>query len=262
MRVICCQLDITWEDKRTNHEKVRALIEAANPAEGSLVLLPEMFATGFSMNIKAISDSRSGETQNFLSSLASRHRVYVAGGIVTDAHHGRGYNQCVVYSPDGKEVTRYTKIHPFSYGKENAHFTAGSHIELFKLGGFTIAPFICYDLRFPELFRFAVLQGANLFTVIASWPAPRDSHWVALLKARAIENQAYVVGVNRCGSDPNIDYKGHTMTVDPSGNVLLEAGSLECTISDDLDFDSLLSYRKDFPALKDIRKGFFQLTNK
>lgn len=253
MNIVCCQLDIVWENKPANHDKVRALLEKAAPPRGSLVLLPEMFATGFSMNVAAISDGATRDTQDFLARAAADYGVYLLGGLVTTAPDGRGRNECAVFSPDGVEVARYSKLHPFSVGGETQHYAAGESITLFNWQGFTVAPFICYDLRFPEIFRAAVRRGANLFTVIASWPATRESHWLTLLKARAIENQAYVAGVNRCGADPHLPYSGRSIILDPRGEVIAEAGSEERPISAHLDLPALLNYRREFPALDDMR---------
>jgi len=253
MQIICCQLDIVWENKPANHDKVRALLEQAAPPRGSLVLLPEMFATGFSMNVAAISDSASHHTQDFLARAAVDYGVYLLGGLVATAPDGRGRNECVIFSPKGEEIARYCKLHPFSFGGETQHYAAGESITLFNWQGFTVAPFICYDLRFPEIFRAAVRRGANLFPVIASWPATREQHWMTLLTARAIENQAYVAGVNRCGTDPHLRYSGRSMILDPRGEALAEVGGEERTISAPLDLTALLSYRREFPALDDMR---------
>jgi predicted amidohydrolase len=260
MNLVCFQLDIVWEDKSANHDKVRALLDAAAPPRGSLVLLPEMFATGFSMNAAAISDSATRYTQDFLARAAVDYGVYLLGGLVTTAIDGRGRNECVIFSPDGVEIARYCKLHPFAMGGEAEHYAAGDEICLFDWQGFTVSPFICYDLRFPEVFRAAVQRGANLFTVIASWPSLRESHWLALLKARAIENQAYVAGVNRCGTDPHLPYSGRTIILDPRGEVLAEAGSAESTINAQLDLPALLSYRREFPALRDMRPDLTEAT--
>jgi len=116
-----------------------------------------------------------------------------------------------------------------------------------------VAPFICYDLRFPELFRMAVRQGAQLYVVIANWPASRVHHWVTLLQARAIENQAYVVGVNRCGSDPKVAYAGRSLVVSPRGVILADAGGGERVLSAELDLAALQAYRAEFPVLQDMR---------
>jgi omega-amidase len=253
MNILCCQLDILWENKPANHDRVRALLEAAAPPRGSLVLLPEMFATGFSLNVAAISDSVTPYTQNFLARAAADYGVYLLGGLVTTAPDGRGRNQCVVFAPDGAEIARHTKLHPFSLGGEAQHYAAGESICLFAWQGFTVAPFICYDLRFPEAFRAAVRGGANLLAVIANWPAPREQPWLTLLKARAIENQAYVAGVNRCGADPHQPYSGRSVIFDPRGEVLAEAGSEERVISAKPDLRALSAYRREFPALDDMR---------
>jgi omega-amidase len=256
MKVICCQLNILWEARAANHLKVRELLRSAPPPRGSLVILPEMFATGFSMNVAAVSDTRSCETGDFLAQLASEYGVYVVGGVVHTASDGRGRNECVVFSPDGREVTRYCKMHPFTYAGESQHYASGEDIRLFTCQGFTVAPFICYDLRFPEVFRAAVTRGAEVFVVIANWPTQRAHHWVALLKARAIENQAYVVGVNRCGSDPQLDYPGRSMVIDPRGAVAADAGMEEGVVTAELDLEALRSYRRNFPVLADIRPNF------
>ncbi len=256
MKVFGLQLDIVWENKAANHEKVREMIEKARPQPGSFFVLPEMFATGFSMNVAAIHDTDSRETQDFLSQTAADYRIYLLGGVVIKDAEGRGRNECVTYFPDGREIARYSKLHPFTLGGESKYYRAGESVCTFELEMFKVAPFICYDLRFPEIFRTAVMQGANLYTVIASWPVTREEHWVALLKARAIENQAYVVGVNRAGKDPQYVYPGRSLIVDPHGKVVAEAGEEECAISAELDIEGLLKYRKEFSVLEDLRSGF------
>jgi omega-amidase len=253
MNVIACQLDIVWEDKSANHAKVHQLLERAAPAPGSLVVLPEMFATGFSMRAAAISDSVTQETQSFLAATAKLFGVYLLGGLVTSGRAGLGRNECVGYNPDGEEFVRYCKLHPFTYGGESQHYEAGEKIALFEWAGFTVAPFICYDLRFPEIFRRAVRQGANLFTVMANWPVARVAHWNVLLQARAIENQAYVVGVNRCGSDPFLNYSGQSQILNPQGERLIGAGALECAIQNHLSLAELNAYRSELPFLADKR---------
>ena len=252
MKVYCCQFDIVWENKPANHDKVTALLEAAAPSRDSLLLLPEMFATGFSMNVGVISETATHQTQEFLARTAAHYRVYILAGIVTTAADGRGQNECIAFSPDGIEISRYRKMHPFTFGGESNYYVAGASAKLIPLGEFTVAPFICYDLRFPEVFRSAVQLGANLFTVIDNWPATRAAHWTALLRARAIENQAYVAGVNRCGNDPQHAYSGQTMIIDPQGKILAEANSEETTISAELDLKALVDYRHEFPVLRDI----------
>jgi omega-amidase len=256
MRVAGVQLDIAWENKQANYDKVRGLVAAAALPRGSLLLLPEMFATGFSMNVAGIAESVGGPTETFLAALAGEFGIFVCGGVVLRAADGRGLNQAVTVAPDGELVSRYSKIHPFSYGGETQHYAPGTEVLLYRIGQVPIAPFVCYDLRFPEIFRNAAKRGAQLLTVIANWPEPREAHWLALLKARAIENQAFVIGVNRCGRDPKLAYSGRGQVIDPRGNVLADGGNAEAVFSADLDLPGLLQYRKDFPALQDMRSGW------
>src|SRR5262245_36233653 len=182
MQIIGLQLDSVWENRAANHDKVLSLLDRARPQEGALVVLPEMFASGFSMNVSAIHDEAL-ETQTFLSRAAAERKIYLMGGVVTRDKSGpieRGRNEAVVYSPEGREVARYCKLQPFTLGGESDHYVAGERVCLFKCQEFAVAPFICYDLRFPELFRRAAALGANLIVVIASWPSMRDDHWVTL----------------------------------------------------------------------------------
>lgn len=253
MRVIGCQLDIQWEDKEANHAHVRELLQKAAPGRNSLVILPEMFATGFSMNVDIITDDRDRITQKFLSRLAVEYKAFVLGGVVTRCEDGRGLNQAVIYKPSGRELARYSKLHPFSYAGETEHYAPGTGIETFVCSSFKVAPFICYDLRFPEAFRAATREGVQVLVVIANWPAARESHWTGLLKARAIENQSYVIGVNRCGTDPHHTYSGGSRIIDPRGEILEDAGSSEGWMEAELDLQELIDYRNEFPALEDMR---------
>lgn len=253
MKIIGCQLDIQWEEKEANHANVQKLLEKAAPSRDSLIVLPEMFATGFSMNVGTITDDRDRTTQKFLARLAAGYKAFVLAGVVTRCEDGRGLNQAVIYKPTGRELARYSKLHPFSYVGETDHYAAGTGIETFICNTFTVAPFICYDLRFPEAFRAATRQGAQLLVVIANWPAPRENHWTSLLKARAIENQSFVIGINRCGTDPNHEYSGRSRIINPRGEILEDAGSAEGWIEAELNLQELIDYRNEFPALEDMR---------
>ncbi|MFW6155124.1 MAG: nitrilase-related carbon-nitrogen hydrolase [Planctomycetota bacterium] len=247
------QPDIAWEDKPTTFERVDALLAASDvPAEG-LIVLPEMFATGFSMNVAAIAEGPDGPTTTYLSGLARRTGCTIVAGLVSAAAGGRGRNQAVWVGPDGRRGGHYTKVHPFSIAGEADHYDGGERVVTFPRGDFTVAPLICYDLRFPETFRDAVDVGADLFVVIANWPAVRADHWRALLIARAIENQACVVGVNRCGDDPHHAYAGGSLILDPHGRILAEAADRPGTIAASLDHGALADYRRSFDALNDRR---------
>ncbi len=253
MRVIAVQYPMVWEDKRATIDHLRIVLDVYRPEPGSLVVLPEMYSTGFSMKVAKIAEGEAREAERFLAEVAQSLHVTVTGGVVNRASDGRGLNQCVTVGPDGNEIARYTKMHPFSFAKEDKHYASGTAPVVYEWAGATVAPTICYDLRFPELYRAGVRCGAQLFTVIACWPARREAHWVNLLIARAIENQAYVVGVNRVGDDPWLSYGGRSLIVDPRGEILADAAASEGLISAEIDLDALRAYRAEFPALADMR---------
>jgi omega-amidase len=257
MQIVGCQHDIAWENKPANFDAVRQMLSAAPLRPGALVVLSEMFATGFSMHVDRIAETRDGPTHAFLSDLAKSLASFVLGGVVTRAADGRGRNEAVVFGPQGQEVARYCKMQPFALAGEAKHYEQGEGITVFQWRDFQVAPFVCYDLRFPELFRQAVRAGAQLMVVIANWPQPRESHWLALLRARAIENQCYVAGVNRAGSDPHVAYGGHSLVVGPRGETLVEAGEGPQVITAEVDLAPLLEYRQQFPALADMRSELF-----
>lgn len=257
MNVVCCQMDIAWEDKPANHERVGSMLRSDPPPAGALVVLPEMFATGFTMDVAAAAEPEdTGESHRFLSELSRELGVHLVAGVVTGSVAERGRNECVVYDPSGREIARYCKLHPFAPGGEAEHYGRGAATQLWRWEGFTVAPFICYDLRFPEIFRSAARRGADLFTVIANWPEARVQHWVTLLQARAIENQAYVVGVNRVGRDPALRYTGRTLVVGPDGAVLADGGEAEGLVTATLDREALRQYRERLPFLRDMRDEF------
>ena len=256
MNVIALQLDIEWENREANFNQVRRLLAAAAPRKDSLVVLPEMFATGFSMNVDAIAEPFGGPTEQFLASTAKEFGVCLVAGAAMRGRDGLARNKALVFSPAGELLAFYAKMRPFTLGGEAARYTAGERPIAFRWSDWMISPFICYDLRFPEIFREATaLHQPHLFLVIANWQPRRIHHWVRLLQARAIENQAYVVGVNRVGSDPQFAYNGRSILVDPHGEIFADAGDRECCLSTELDLTALLDYRRELPFLADLRSG-------
>ena len=252
MKVHCCQLDCAWENKPKNFARARSLLIGAGTKPGDLFVLPEMFSTGFSMNLAATSEGRNPGAEEFQRAAAREFGIYILGGVVADGPEAKGLNQAVLATPQGELTARYSKIHPFSMGGELDHYARGTALSSFFWNGLKVAPFICYDLRFPEVFRSAVREGAEMFVVIASWPSKRAQHWVTLLQARAIENLAYVIGVNRAGTDPTFSYPGRSMIIDPHGNILADAGAAEGTISAEIDPAVAQDWRRDFPPLRDM----------
>jgi omega-amidase len=252
MRVCAVQLDIVWQDPEVNCRRVSDVLAAGSIPEGSLVVLPETFAVGFDAH-NGMAESRGGPTEQYLAGLARRHASYVVGGTLTGEPGATSRNEALAFGPDGGLLARYAKIHPFSFAGESLYREAGNEIAVIACGKFLMAPLVCYDLRFPETFRAAVARGANLYAVIANWPEPRADHWTSLLKARAIENQAYVIGVNRTGRDEKNVYAGGSVVFGPKGETVAVAGRDECVVEAELDSDALEEYRASFPALKDMR---------
>lgn len=260
MRIHCLQYDIVWEDKPANHELVRAMVAGMKPGPGSLVALPEMFDTGFSLNLDITDDTESRTSERFLSELSREYGIYVHGSRCTREKDGWGRNWAIVMNPEGGVIARYAKLHPFGFGREPERFRGGDELVSCEWrdgdGVLRVGPLICYDLRFPEVFRLCSLRlGVEIFVLGANWPDARQAHWRALLIARAIENLAYVVGVNRSGRDPHLNYEGGSIIVSPKGEILAEAGPGQEVISATVDPKAVRSWRKSFGALRDARPG-------
>ena len=252
------QMTVTPNDKAKNFAKVLELTEsirkeAEAPVKG-LIILPEMFATGYlplhpENAAEDFSSSSSGETAYFLNKLATETGCAVMGaGIATSDE--KLFNHSSVYLPDSPdEYASYDKRRPFFM--EQGKFSSGESVNLFKLYGWNTASTICFDLRFPELYRDAVKAGAKLITVQAAWPKARIMHWKTLLQARAIENQVYIAAVNCTSQDGT--YNGCSMIIDPKGEIIAQAQ----TESDEVVYARIESipqeeYRKQFPVLRDL----------
>ena len=167
MDIVCIQPDVTWHDPAANCARIQSLVDSASPAKGDIVVLPEMFATGFTMD-SSLAEPPDGEIAEFVSSLARERGVHVVAGIATARDNGV-FNDAVVFDPDGRESGRYAKTHLFNPAGEGDVYCAGDEVLVTQVGAMSLAPIVCYDLRFPELFRDAVRRGAELFTVIANW---------------------------------------------------------------------------------------------
>ncbi len=251
VKCLILQTDTLWHDRAGNHRKVEQMLRDCKPQPGSLIVLPESFAMGFTMQIDDTAD-REDETSKFIHEQSKKYNcTIIAGNMIKPDNKGR--NIAIIARPDLPEPMIQTKMHPFTFADEDKYFRGGEHVTVFDYSDTKICPFICYDLRFPEIFRLGALSGTEVFVVIANWPTPRVNHWISLLIARAIENQAYVIGCNRVGSDPKVAYPGRSIIVDPRGQIIDDAGDKESILQANLDLESLRKYRADFPALQDIR---------
>lgn len=250
MKLALIQMEIVWKNREKNHERALSFIRKAAEQNCDLIVFPEMFNTGFSMDIKTLNDG--SDTEFLLSDAAKRYGIYIIAGFAVKRHYEeRGRNIALVYDREGKAIAQYTKIHPFSYMDEDKFFIAGEKPVIFEIDGTPSSVFICYDLRFPELFR-KVAESVHLIFVIANWPFSRIEHWKALLRARAIENQCFVIGVNRTGRDGNgIDYPGSSSIYDPSGIELLSGDSNEEFLLAVIEPSQVHKVRSEFPFLRD-----------
>ncbi|MCU1374457.1 MAG: putative carbon-nitrogen hydrolase, partial [Actinomycetia bacterium] len=215
-----------------------------------LVVLTEMFAVGFSMDPDRVAEPTDGPTVAWLVDRAATHGVWLAGS-VPERGAGRPRNVLVVAGPDGT-VHRYAKVHPFTYSGEHEHYDAGTELVTIDVEGVRVSLFVCYDLRFADEF-WGLAPTTDLYVVVANWPAKRRHHWRSLLVARAIENQAYVVGCNRVGTGDGLEYAGDSAVIDPLGEVLASAASTEAVLVVDVDPAVVAATRQRFPFLTDRR---------
>lgn len=254
MKIALIQLNTAWESKKANFKKAEFFAKKASLEKCDIIVFPEMFNTGFSMNVSAIADDENRETSAMLSETARKHSINIIAGFpVKIPGSKKGRNIAAAYHRKGRCIATYTKIHPFSLASENQYYTAGSKPVIFNIDNIPCSVFICYDLRFPELFR-KVAKDAHVIFVIANWPASRKEHWETLLKARAIENQCFVIGVNRTGTDGNgINYHGASHIFDPSGNDILCGDEREEFLLGEINPADAVEVRSKFPFLKDMR---------
>ncbi len=253
MIVAGIQHDIVWEDPRANFARLEPLIARAAEAGARLVVCTEMYSTGFSMKTERTAEPPDGPSARFLLDQAREHGVWMCASL-PERVGGAGslpYNQLLVTAPDGT-VHRYAKIHPFTYGREHTHFCAGDRFLSVEVGGVRCTFFVCYDLRFADEF-WENASETDCYVLPANWPASRREHWTTLLRARAIENQAYVVGVNRVGQGGKLTYAGDSMIIDPFGIVCAQAGDGEAIITADVDPARVRKVRAEYPFLQDRR---------
>jgi predicted amidohydrolase len=254
VRVAAVQHDVVWEDPSATQARLVPLVEKAAADGARLVVLTEMYATGFSMHTDRIAEAFDGGSVQFLADQARRHGVWVCGSVPERSPGGEGLpgNVLAVAAPDGT-VQRYTKIHPFSYAREHERYRAGDAYLTLDVEDVRVSFFVCYDLRFADEF-WALAHTTDCYVVVANWPAARREHWRALLVARAIENQAYVVGVNRVGEGGGLEYSGDSLVVSPWGDILADGASgHEAVLLADVDPGTVASTRARYPFLADRR---------
>ncbi|MEO8888120.1 MAG: nitrilase-related carbon-nitrogen hydrolase [Jatrophihabitantaceae bacterium] len=251
MKVAAIQHDVVWEDAAATRAHVRPLIARAAGDGARLIVLTEMYATGFSMHPERIGEDEGGPNEEFLLSQAAEHDAYLVASIAQKGADGAYRNNAVLAAPDGT-VHRYAKIHPFSFAHEHEHYAAGDRHVTVDVDGLKVTLFVCYDVRFADEF-WACALGTDLYVVPANWPEPRREHWRALLRARAIENQAYVIGVNRIGTVKSVVYVGDSAIIDPLGRTMAEGDSGETVLVAEVEGATVTAVRREFAFLVDRR---------
>ena len=256
MRIAAVQHDTVWNDRDANFERLAPMVTAAATGGARLVLLTEMFSTGFVVDKSLQGEAEGGPSSQFLVAQAAEHGVWVCGSCPEipaggDPKDTRPANSFVLAGPDGT-VHRYQKIHPFTYGGEGEHFRPGSKLVQVEIEGVRVTPFVCYDLRFADEFWQLALT-TDVYLVPANWPEGRRNHWMSLLQARAIENQAYVVGCNRVGEGGGLKYVGDSRIVDPLGELLATGSQTETILFADIEPATVTATRDRFRFLQDRR---------
>lgn len=253
LNIYLYQMDIVWENPAQNRAKIELWL-AGIGRKVDLVVLPEMFTTGFSMIPQGKAEKGGAETIGWLQKLAANYQITLTGSLIVE-EDGHYYNRLVVVDASGL-IYQYDKRHLFRMAGEDKVYAAGSEIGVFTLKGWRICPLICYDLRFPVWSRNRLKEEGklqyDLLLYVANWPERRAHHWKSLLVARAIENQAWVAGVNRVGKDGNdIQYSGDSVVLDPLGVTVSAGSQQENTLFAALDPAALREYREKFPAWMD-----------
>jgi omega-amidase len=253
MKVALIQLDITCDAKQENYKRVEGLLEKAADASCDLAVLPEVFDTGFSQNVATV--AREGaDTLAVLAEMAQTYRLSLVAGFAEPAADPQQcHNAAAAFDRNGHELARYRKIHPFSFTGEDRYFVPGKNLATCTIEGISTALFICYDLRFPDVFR-CVAGDVQMMVLVANWPTSRREHWETLLKARAIENQCVVIGVNRTGTDQNgLEFPGASHVYGPFGKEIACERIAEELLIADVDIQEVPKIRRQFPFLQDRR---------
>jgi omega-amidase len=250
MKIFGAQIESVWEDPAATLEKAEPFIREAADQGGSLICFPEQFATGWDPASRLHVQDRSGPIASTLRDLAREYGIAILGSFREAS--GRGpRNICIVVDSNGNELGSYAKCHLFTPAREDEYYVPGDATGIFNIGGMSFGIAICYDLRFSELFSVYARKGVHVMIVPAAWPASRIGHWELFIRARALEHQMYVIGVNTTGITPVDSYNGHSLASDPSGMVIAEAGSGETAFPVSLDRDIVDRIREAFPVARD-----------
>ncbi|MBB1080378.1 carbon-nitrogen family hydrolase [Limosilactobacillus sp. STM2_1] len=259
LKVALGQLDIEYAQPEKNVAKVKRMVAEAATHNADVVVLPEMWNTGYALSrLDELADIAGQKTRKLLEKVAADCKIDIVGGSVATNKEGQYFNTTYIVDRTGKTISSYDKVHLFGLMSEDQYLTAGEKENYFTLAGVPSASFICYDLRFPEWVRTVACHGSEILYFPAEWPAERISQWKRLVQARAIENQAFVVAVNRVGDDPDNHFSGHSIIADPLGNILVDAGEVEQVCYGVVDLTQIKAVRGPIPVFKDRRPALYR----
>lgn len=259
MKVACVQLDIVFGKPKENFRNVKEKIREAASLGAKIVVLPEMWNTGYDLTrLDEIADVEGQDTKKLFSQLSKDLKIYIVGGSVSTKKGDKFYNTMYVSSDSGEIVSEYNKAHLFKLMDEHLYLEEGNQKNLFSIDGVEMGGIICYDLRFPEWTRVHVLDGAKVLFIPAQWPDKRIDHWKTLLQARAIENQIFIVAINRVGHDPNNSFNGNSMVIAPWGEVLWVGENEETTHIVDINLNEIDEVRNTIPVFLDRREVLYK----
>lgn len=257
LKITIFQAYLFWENIDKNLQNISLRLSSGVKEKTDLIVLPEMFNTGFSMNAKELAEEMDGKTMTWMAASAARYECVVTGSLIIKENNNY-YNRMIWMLPTG-EYQHYDKRHLFGMGEEDKTYTSGQDKIVVELKGWKIRLAVCYDLRFPIWLRNND-PSYDVLLIVASWPDKRIPHWKALIPARAIENQSYVVAVNRVGHDgKEVYHSGHSMCIDAFGNTVYYKPEDEDLYTFSINYDDLIKIRRDFPFLKDADQ--FKLIN-
>lgn len=260
MKISLIQNALAFGDVDHNFNLMAAEISKAALAKPDVIVLPEMWNTSFfPRNIMDIADDNAQRSKALMSSLAKAYQINLVGGSVARKENGKVYNTAYIFNRSGENIASYNKVHLFSPAGEDEFFEAGNQITTFELDGIRCGIIICYDLRFVEWVRKTALAGIDILFVPAAWPKTRTMHWTILNRARAIENQIFVVSVNSLGSSPAADFGGNSAIIDPLGEYLVEPDAATGIKSAILELSSLSELRDSFNVYRDRKPELYNL---
>jgi predicted amidohydrolase len=260
LNVALIQMDVAIGEPEANFVKAEAMLELAmaHTDHPDVILLPEMWNTGYALpQIHELADRMGERTDALISAFCRKHRVNVIAGSVSDQRNGQVYNTIYAFDREGGRIADYSKIHLFRLMDEEKYLSAGETIGAARFDDVSCGMMICYDIRFPEMSRKLALEGAAVLFVPAEWPHPRLHHWRTLLQARAIENQMFVVACNRMGTSGTTDFFGHSMVVDPWGEIVVEGGEEETILYASIDLSTVERIRRTIPVFEDRRPTLY-----